>query len=241
MVKSEDKYLDLGEVDGVKLSAFAGGDEDYLVDLSDATLRAYAKAYIDVAIRIQELVKNKEYNSFLTVLDKVKIKGGGSLGVRLGNYSNPMQRESDLVITTPEGNEIDDEGEDFWNCLEIENSPMGAWQAYVLGHVWSYLPLFDHANYGRKWYVYTNEQQAHLKAYASSDHTPEDWVQPPLFDVIPYVIPHDGYYQVSACFWSNFGGLHREVSRVTLGEHISFELDEQLCEVLYEYDCGICY
>lgn len=214
--------------------------ESCYVDLSDPALRAAAKTYIDIAVKLQKLAARKKYKKILSVLDEIRIRDEGTLSVKLGT-AYEWNHESMLEIKLPNGKYVTDDNEEFWNYVSVTDSCMGAWQAYLLKHLWSYLPLFGHALYKRRWYIYTQEQLKQINEYAKLDYGEALDIDYNAYDVIPFVIKCEGFYKVGTCFWSNFIGLARDVVWVFVNKPIKFKWDEQLCDVLYEYESEICY
>lgn len=51
---------------------------------------------------------------------------------------------------------------------------------------------------------------------------------------------HDSYY-VSCCYWTNFGGLIRDYCKIRIENNKLAEFSQATTDVLYKYDCGICF
>ena len=138
---------------------------------------------------------------------------------------------SPIVIYNEQGEWLSTNFEDdFWNYLQVENSQMGAWQAYLLSQMWHYLPLQWHANYSYRDYIYSQSSKSYdilREHFIAGKH-----------QVAPQITQEGDKFLISACYWSEFEGLVREHYAVT------FENDRVYVEgldanVLYEYDCGI--
>lgn len=194
---------------------------------------------VQTARALREAVYGKEYDSVLTILDKAVLPDGHSFGIRicemeghsLGDWSRPF-------IQGPDGRR----NESIFEFLRFEQSCAGAWQAYLLFQMWHYLPLWWHANYDKRHYLYSTEDQPvfdHPLPYFAK----KVWISPDFsrFDLAPEVRMLEGKYYVSSCFWSDFGGLIREYVVFTLdkGRMEGFYVFDK--ETLVEYDCGIVF
>ena len=189
--------------------------------------------FVRVAQALKGLVKEKAYGEIMYLLNKTSLPADARLEVeechRRGNGA-----VSRLFVC------MHDNVRDYevFEHLRFENSPMGAWQAYLLAQLWHYLPLWWHANYSKRFYVYSKEDLADIKPYRNNDFG-VDVVSG--FDVTPEIYERSGRYYITSCFWTEFGGLRREYVEVTLKDN---RLEGWLVfkeEILYEYHCGICF
>ena len=196
-------------------------------------------AMVKTAQALRESVYNNEYDCILSILDKVVLPSGLAFGVRpcdmegdsLGDWSRPF-------IQKPDGKR----SESIFEFFRFENSPMGAWQAFLVHQMWHYLPLWWHANYDRRHYHYSQEDapvfDGPLPYFQMKEIIYPDFSR---FDLSPEVYHEGGEYYISSCFWTDFGGLIREYAKMSFKEGMLdgfFVFDEQ---TLIEYDCGICF
>lgn len=196
-------------------------------------------AMVKTAQALREAVDNNEYDSILSILDKAVLPSGLAFGVRpcemegdsLGDWSKPF-------IQMPDGKRR----ESIFAFFRFEDSSMGAWQAFLLHQMWHYLPLWWHANYDRRHYHYSQEDapvfDRPLPYFQKKVIIPPDFSR---FDLSPKVYHEGGDYYISSCFWTSFGGLIREYTKITFKEEMLvdfFVFDEQ---TLVEYDCGIVF
>ena len=126
----------------------------------------------------------------------------------------------------------------IFNYLKFEDSPMGAWQAYLLCQMWHYLPLWWHANYDKRDYIYTREDFSDITHFIDRGFNADVLKD---FNVNPEIYGNDGKYYISCCFWTDFGGLKREYVEVSIKDNRvegMFVFDEK---VIYEYQCGILF
>ena len=194
--------------------------------------------------KLQKMVEKKEYDSLPKILNKIKVPKGCTLGLQCLNYDEccGMGDESHLKITLPDGKVLLDTDNGFWKFISCEASSAGAWQMYLLYNLWHYLPLFWHANYERRWYIYTDEQLKKCVKLNDEDHgEPLEGFDPDKYDISPLIWEEDGTYHVSACYWTNFGGLIREEFKIAVGEKAHVYSRPVSHRTLYRYECGICY
>lgn len=200
--------------------------------------------YVNIARELREAVARKEYASFLRILDKASLPPETSLEVRECRATT-FGDESELFILHPDGRR----DKDVFATLRFEDSPMGAWQAFLLHQMWHYLPLWWHSNYARRYYVYSKED---LKEITLRQSMEDSFLRrrmnllgcraaskdPDALALAPEIHAEDGKYVVSCCFWSDFGGLTREYAEIDLTDgrmERFFIVDEK---VLFAYDCG---
>lgn len=189
--------------------------------------------YIQIAQRLYKLVGNKDYSDILKILDKTSLPSTMKLDVeeckQEGNGSS-----SKLFIKTP----INEHFFNVLDYLQFENSKMGAWQAFLLERLVHYLPLWWHANYNRRDYIYTNEDFDHITHFVDRGFNKLDLLN---YNIDPEITGEDGKYYISCCFWTDFGGLIREYVEISFADNKlknSFVFDEK---VIHEYQCGIMF
>ena len=183
-----------------------------------------------------EKIKKKDYDSFMRYLTHLSLPSGVSLHVRECT-DNGLGDESKLYVKTPRSKfklEI-------WDYIRAEISIDGAWDAYFLYIVWHFLPLWWHANYNKRTYLFSKEDADEIQLfYGREEELPKikKAIKPLICD--PEVIEaNKGYFFVCCCYWTNFGGLIRETVRVHISKEgkVSFTVDAKL--TLYQYECGI--
>ena len=108
--------------------------------------------FVRIAKSLKALVKEKSYQDIIKLLDKASLPMAMMLGVQECEHQG-SGASSRLFIDSPRN------ARDYniFEYLKFEDSPMGAWQAYLLCRIRHYLPLWWHANYNRRDYIYTRE------------------------------------------------------------------------------------
>ena len=189
---------------------------------------------IELAIQIAQLVEGENYNDVLTLLDKIVVKDNYSMKIVPYYDKDTFDMFADtspIVIYNEQGEWLSTNFEDdFWNYLQVENSQMGAWQAYLLSQMWHYLPLQWHANYSYRDYIYSQSSKSYdilREHFIAGKH-----------QVAPQITQEGDKFLISACYWSEFEGLVREHYAVTF-ENDRVYVEELDANILYEYDCGI--
>lgn len=183
--------------------------------------------FIDVARDLEVIAYNGSYASILDGLEKLSLPTSCKLVVQEAEQNGYGSHSSILVNVNGE------EKGNIWEYISVENSPMGVWQAFLLKELWHKLPLFWHANYCSRHYIYTEEDIDTLPKIINFKRTLHQ------FDITPYVVKSNNKWYVSVCYWNNWSGLVREHIEVTLenGKVTNFfDLDD---DKLYEYKCGI--
>lgn len=199
---------------------------------------------VKVGLRLQKLAKEKDFDSLGKVLNKIKLPDGFKFSVHAIKEEEKygMGAESYPMIVAPDGEEILDRDKEFWKLLQVDDSPEGAWQVYLLFNLWHYLPMFWHAFYEERHYVYSTDQLKKVLRY--QPHLGDEVV--PAFDVDQFeihpIIRQEGnIWHVGAHFWSDFGGLIYEELKIKLGKSVHIYSRPACCKTLHHYDCGICF
>ena len=189
--------------------------------------------YIMVAQVLQKIIKDADYKSIPTVLDKIILPDGASLEVEGPDIEgNDIGDTSKLLIRLPGGGST----YSIYDHILFEDSCMGAWQAFLLHQMWHYLPLWWHALYDKRNYVYSKDS---LSGISHEDDIIVDLSCLSDTDFSPKVYKGNGRYYVSCCFWTDFGGMKREYSELTMngGRLAEFFVFNE--ETLFESECGI--
>ena len=187
--------------------------------------------YVRMAKSLKKLVEEKSYQDIIKLLDKVSLPSAMKLGVQECEHQG-SGATSRLFIDSPEN------ARDYniFEHLKFEDSPMGAWQAYLLCQIRHYLPLWWHANYDRRDYIYTREDFADITHFIDRGFNVDVLKD---YDVNPEIYGKEGKYYISCCFWTEFGGLRREFVEISLESNRFESLFVFDDKVLYEYQCGI--
>ena len=189
--------------------------------------------YVGIAQSLNDLVMKKSYQNIIDLLDKVSLPPEMKLKVQECEKQG-TGGVSRLYILLP-GYACD---YDIYEHLKFEDSPMGAWQAYLLGQMRHYLPLWWHANYDRRDYIYSKDDYSHITHFIDRKFNVNVLSE---FDVAPDIRGENGKYYISSCFWTDFGGLKREFVEVTIQDSKVkdlFVFDEK---TIFEYQCGIMF
>lgn len=189
--------------------------------------------YIRIAKSLKKLVNKKSYQDIFILLDKTSLPAAMKLGVRECDHMGAGS-VSRLIIETAENVREND----IFNYLKFEDSPMGAWQAYLLCQMWHYLPLWWHANYDKRDYIYTREDFSDITHFIDRGFNADVLNE---FNIKPEIYWKDGKYYITCCFWTDFGGLKREFVEVSIKDNRFEGLFVFEEKIIYEYQCGIMF
>lgn len=214
-------------------------------------MNSFERKGIEFLAKINELVENKELetaDSLFEVLNHIRLRDGYHLGSRLPEKGG-LGDES-WFYTYPEKSEGKNDGERLgrnhrvfkdemsrnpeMKDLIVEKSEMGAWQAYLLSVSPTLLPLWWHANYNRRTYIFDRDN------YSGIPQMFGDPVMLKIEDIPqPSVSLNNDRAVVKCPYWNNWEGLVLE------SENIYFEGNDTIClgeiteVVLHEYKCGV--
>ena len=192
------------------------------------------KDHIRLAHSLMDLVKQKKYEEFLNLLNKMSLPSTMKLGVMecarqggAGDRSNLCVKISDDALTF-----------NIYKYLEFENSAMGAWQAFLIERLWHSLPLWWHENYNKRDYIYSKEDINKITHFVDKHFDASVLAN---YDLAPEIYGENGMYYISCCYWTDFGGLKREFVEISVIDNKLkgvFVFDEQ---VIHKYECGIMF
>lgn len=114
--------------------------------------------------------------------------------------------------------------------------------------------MYWHGYYDRRFCVFSKDDLLKIKIrstktrgerplkpsdiYEEENDLPEEAL---ACDVTPKVTRYEDKYYVSCCYWSEFGGLIRELVEIKIENNKVTEFLDANREVLYRYHCGIMY
>ncbi len=126
---------------------------------------------------------------------------------------------------------------DIWNYINVEDSFKGAWCVFLLCKAKHVLPLFGHANYNRRHYIFDSESCSTMRLLNKKDSAAIQQICEAKF-TSPEVVKADGRYYVSCCYWSDFQGLVKETIEISIIKGRA-QFKDLKSEIIITYDCGI--
>ena len=225
--ESEFRSKALAAIQQAKLTNASNGSSDFQKYLS--SLRSSSTT--DFYTHMQD---EKNYPMILKLLPKLSLPEGASLHVEKCKQQGSGDK-STLFVETPEGT-ID---YNIWNYISVEHSIEGAWNAYILYNLWHVLPMFWHALYSRRYYLFFPEFTEYVECYNKHETNTVRTALKHNFTSPDVVYANEAFF-VSCCYFTNFGGLIQETIEIKIiNGKASFQEIER--KTLYEYDCGIRY
>lgn len=174
----------------------------------------------------------RNYPKILDLLPKLTLPNGMSLHVEKCKQQGSSD-SSKLFVETPDGSY----DKNIWDYINVECSEEGAWNAYILYNLWHVLPMFWHALYDRRYYLFFKEFTDYIECLQKEDTI---MVRKAMKQhiTLPDVVKANGRFYVTCCFFTNFGGMIQETVEIAIDNgKASFHVIEQ--KTLVEYDCGI--
>ena len=201
-----------------------------------------ALEFISKRIEIVHDSRQEKMDSLFSVLDCLSLRPGYRLGLKLagkvgiGDESWFYTYQGEDPIETL-GCRVPKSSILFQNII-VEQSVMGAWQAYLLYISPTILPTFWHGEYIRRKFFFDREN---YKGVMSSWDMEDGNVDIKLSQIPqPTVEMGEGKAVVSCPYWNDWHGLVLETVDVEFKSDGTVALTSH-SKVLYEYDCGICY
>lgn len=178
----------------------------------------------------------KQYDNFLKCLNKLSLPLGATLCVDMAKIIGSGDNSNLYVKNNTGGSNYK-----YFEELTVEDSCDGAWQAYLLYSLWHILPTFWHGGYYSRTYIFSKEDLKDI-------HTIEEYDQYVVknlvaYDLIPEVVKSNinGKYYVTCCYWTDWGGLIRELVEITIENNKVIDVFEVQQKTEFEYSCGVLF
>lgn len=201
----------------------------------EKTQAPFSPVLYQTARDLLSAIRQKKFKAILDILDRLSLPSGFSLEIEEEQLPGRRGSNSEILLKNKVGDCLD--VDQLWDYILVEDSLPGVWQAYLLHRIEHSLPLWGHARYDSRSYLYAAGDEKWITPFQEQD---KDFIQSNIrsFNIEPLVLEIDGSYYVSCCFWSDFEGLIRETLEVSISENrASFNEVDQKC--LFEYSCGV--
>lgn len=218
-------------------------------------------AFLEAIKKVVKDKKHKDKSYLFETLDALSLEDGYALGLKLAEdvgmgdesyfYTYIINENKVLKPEPPIPQGIYDKDEkkeeediDVWEegaiprHINVERTALGIWQAYLLSIAPTVMPTFWHGGYIRRTYIFSHKDLEGIDELRFNDKAP-------LFGIKDVVSPkvkirgEEG--TIECCFWSEWGGLYRETLKIIYANNTVLSIKRIKEEVLYEYDCGICF
>ena len=237
-------------VDGTALPVGDAEDTDRIVKRAEALLPAVdgydefadtARDYIDIAlprcVRCAE-----EYGPRFGLetdlhreLSHFSVPEGLSLRLSLASEQHNDHGDISRFYLVDRDDNIVCQEEDILYRLDVERSVYGAWDAYIFSKAVHLLPTWWHGGYNQETLIFSLADLGavrSLRGHALDVITGGD-------DLRPKVSLNGDTAVVESCYWSEWGGLYRDVVTITFDGNRIKEFERKEGRNIYNYDCGI--
>lgn len=180
-------------------------------------------------------LKKKGDDAVFYDLDALSLENGYHMGLRFAEQQG-MGDESNYYVY-----DNNNEDKDLLKYLHVDETPMGAWQVYLLMTSPTQLPTFWHGGYIERKFILRRDDLYDIKPlqnYELSDLLKQDILNPSV------EVEKDSDLmtaQIHCCYWNEWKGLVREHVEIQMqnGKVTSYEEKDKF--VIYKYDCGILF
>lgn len=185
--------------------------------------------------RIKTNIKSlrKNANAVFFDLDALSLENGYGMGLRLAEQKGIGDVSNFYVFK----NNIEDR--DLLKYIHVDETPMGAWQVYLLMTSQTQLPVWWHAGCIKRTFIWRDDDLYNiepLRRYELSGLLKTDILTPSV-----EVEKGSGLTtaQIYCSYWHDWQGLVREHIEIQMqnGQVTSYEKKD--CFVIYNYNCGI--
>ncbi|MBD5233786.1 MAG: hypothetical protein HDS65_06340 [Bacteroidales bacterium] len=181
-----------------------------------------------VGITLHSMIGVNNPHQILSILKDLKLPDEYKLGYT--HYISESFGQYDVVVVHTNGKQ----DKNIFNYLNVEESKMGVWQAYLLNTLWHTLPLNDHSNYSARKFIYSVKDIESL--YIKEDNIRKKCLKS---NVDIHVVGLRDFYYVSCCYWCRFTGLNRVVCEIQIRDNRVININEVSRVVLVEYGRNI--
>lgn len=196
----------------------------------------YTHDYANIASTLFTLAEDEKYDKLLSCLKGLTLQPGWVLDVDICKQSGLGDNSSLMVIK--------DNVKDFeiWKYINVKDDPMAVWQAYLLRTLWHALPYHWHGGYNRRTYIFTSKDIENIKF-----ERPEEssnliaTISNQLEKITPEIIKYNDIYYITCCYWSDWGGLIRELIEIKVENNKIVNIFNVEDITLLKYNCGIIF
>lgn len=203
-----------------------------IIKASNSEIATFIKIGKRMITHIHQEGEDTEAIDLLPILEAFSLDDNNILVVAPFEKSG-FGNECDLCVESP----WCDVYYDIWNYLNVEDSFKGAWCVFLLCKAKHVLPLFGHANYNRRYYIFDAESCCIMRLLNQKD---SDIIRQVCANkyILPEVAKANGKYYVSCCYWSDFQGLVKETVEISINKRKA-QFKDIKSEKIINYDCGI--
>lgn len=205
-------------------------------------------SYIEALGKMVKDEDNENKSYLFDTLNALSLEDGYDLGLRLPSYRG-MGDESELY-TYQHGkdkkkkeedgifNPFQEEDKCTFEHIKVKRTSMGIWQGYLFSIAPTLLPTFWHGGYIRRKYIFSHKDLERIRILYPQEKAPLYGIK----DVVsPKVKMRGAEGTIECCYWNEWQGLVRETLKVTYANDTIMSIERTKEEVLYEYNCGICF
>ena len=192
----------------------------------------YSPQFANFAYAIFDDINKKAYSDVVNRFN-IKTIDNNNWGIEL--CENGGHGDKSKLFIRLENGERD---YDIFKHILLDSSVFFIWQIYLLKSLWHVLPLFWHANYGRRKYIL---QKSDLMSMSNFRRESLFFLSDTDVNLEPTIHKHLDNFYVSCCYWTDWGGLIREYIEITVKDNRIINIITFDTDVIYEYDCGIMF
>lgn len=189
---------------------------------------------ISVAHNVKKMIDDKKYDQIFDLFDSVSLPKGAKFGIVEANWYTEVSKPYVSPMASVD-RFINDALFDF---LIVENTPKGAWQAYLIDKLWYSLPLFGHSNYERRIYIDSPLEYNTIKPIVEEEKELIQQILKKQKPIHTMIYQNGTNYYIDRRFWNDWKGLVREVVEITIVNNRAKIFDvESATEA--KYRCGL--
>lgn len=179
-------------------------------------------------ITLHSIARSLNVDMIIGMLDKISIPKGFQLSLEK-QFSESFGQYY-FYITAPDGTK----SKNIFDFIEVEDSRMGAWQAYLLYTLWHILPLNDHSNYSQRSFIFIDQDKFSISIEGKNAEAELENLNTDL-----RVLQYESHYYISSCYWCRYKGLERELVELEIRNGKVINILDVVNKNLYDYGRNI--
>ena len=209
--------------------------KDFLAYIDEGNIFASKAKDYHWRIKVNlDSLKKKGNDAVFYDLDALSLEEGYHMGLRTAEQSG-MGDESNFYVY----DKNNQEDRDLLKYIHVDETPMGAWQIYLLMTSPTLLPTFWHGGYIERTFILKGDELSDVKALNNYDLS-DLLKQKMLYPEVEFEMNSDiKTAQIYCCYWNEWEGLVREHIEIQLQNGKVTSYEEKGKFVIYKYHCGI--
>lgn len=203
-------------------------------EATEITDRVLIEQCAAVGSRVNTLAKAGKIDEIWNAMTALTLPKGYTLGI--DEARRGRMNVSVLWASNKDG--VNDN--DIFKYINVEESPMGAWQVFLLRDLWHSLKLIDHYCCARRYYLFSSQDFGNVNPFRKEDKVYVDALIG-REDFTPHIYRNGEYFYVDYYYWNDWNGLVRECMEICISDNKATSIFDLFSILVVKYDCQIMF